>query len=1101
MLPILSQGMQGPSEGGSALGGTVVQGAVQEVQPSEYWLPGKGGTLQPVINIPFEVFERIYSQIQSGNQPPAYTLTRLKLAGEVAGSRADIRVDVEAFVQAGGWVAVPLGMDTGAVLADSQQYEGPGRYFLAFDPKQGYVWWVRSEQEAVHRLAFRLLAPVIRRDQAGELRLWTPQAASAEATFQIGEGAVVFEVGEGIQVRSLEPGGESSRIELVAVGGQLGRGGQLVLGWHPAAAETSTVPLSLLEASARHVVRVYSQHLMTSCDLTLRPIGGAVREVEVVLPAGSVWVPPENAGSYRLERVEEAVSRDRGETSASEMGPTVRIRFVEAQTETTTVSLSWRQDVKADEEIPVGLGTVRQAVRQYGALVLVSTGPRSCDWSISGDVRRVEPSSFTDLIRRPEEILAAFEYYSDRYSVRLRCLPQRTHITLTPHYELVLNPDYARLVGDFRFFVRGAGATTLELLTNGWQIEQIDPESLLAPDVGLPASAEKTTFRLSQPLLGAAEIKVTARRKLAGGGGRVSLPLLIPRADVVTPGSLLLRSEPNVELLFDPQASQGLRRRVGPDSGPALTGPPIRGFFWVEPAAEVPPLLTADLVVHRQEILLAAETTVRLRGSQGSLEQRIFFDIAYQPLESIILALPDSLARNNNLEFLIDGQRVQPIRWASGSTAPAEGGLVLRRILLPEPKVGRLEVTVRAPLPVPYLPPRASLSVSIPLVMPREGQWKQNRVKLLVEEGIRVQPRTERWQGAVDSFGWIEGPEILLFTEGEAHELLLALHRPGGQRIVVERAWIQTILGARWRQDQVVFRLNTAEPDVEIRLPEGTDPEEVWAAVAVGSPGNVQKFRREVTPRGALQLFLPEHLPSEPVFVELIYRLPRGLMAFQPVRVEFATIEGEVWVQRAYWQLVAPPRWHLVLGPQSWFGEYRLAFRGGLFFRQPTLEDSQLADWAGAIQPQRIPQAAEVYLFSAVDSLEPAQVVFLQRAAIVFGASALFLLVGLGLMYFPALRRPAFLWFLGLWIGAWSLVAPEYALLMGQAGLLGLALLGVAAFLRRFLGQPRKPTLPVEEESPLEPLSAVSEGSLAPSSAYALRSNRVTVAGSSIGRA
>ncbi len=286
-----------------------------------------------------------------------------------------------------------------------------------------------------------------------------------------------------------------------------------------------------------------------------------------------------------------------------------------------------------------------------------------------------------------------------------------------------------------------------------------------------------------------------------------------------------------------------------------------------------------------------------------------------------------------------------------------------------------------------------------------------------------MQPRTERWQGAVDSFGWIEGPEILLFTEGEAHELLLALHRPGGQRIVVERAWIQTILGARWRQDQVVFRLNTAEPDVEIRLPEGTDPEEVWAAVAVGSPGNVQKFRREVTPRGALQLFLPEHLPSEPVFVELIYRLPRGLMAFQPVRVEFATIEGEVWVQRAYWQVSGTSAVAPGAGPTELVWGVSAGIPGGLFFRQPTLEDSQLADWAGAIQPQRIPQAAEVYLFKRGRLFGACPGRFLQRAAIVFGASALFLLVGLGLMYFPALRRPAFLWFLGPWIGAWSLVS------------------------------------------------------------------------------
>ncbi len=112
--------------------------------------------------------------------------------------------------------------------------------------------------------------------------------------------------------------------------------------------------------------------------------------------------------------------------------------------------------------------------------------------------------------------------------------------------------------------------------------------------------------------------------------------------------------------------------------------------------------MTADLVVHTAQSSLAAETTVRLRGSQGSLEQRIFFDIAYQPLESIILALPDSLARNNNLEFLIDGQRAATDTLGQWIDGPGRGRTSPAADFASEPKVGRIGSDGPAsPCPVP----------------------------------------------------------------------------------------------------------------------------------------------------------------------------------------------------------------------------------------------------------------------------------------------------------------------------------------------------------------------------------------------------------------
>lgn len=1033
--PVNAQGIESPRFPAAA------QGVVEEVQPSEYWLPGKSGTLQPVINIPFEVFERIYAELQSGGQPPPYTLVRFTFDGFAQGERAELRVELEVHTAGGSWVPVPLGLDSGALLADSLQYEGPGRHFMAFDERRGYVLWVRSDGDGAHRLSFRLLVPVVCSKDTAELRLYTPQATSAEGRLEIKEGHLVLEVGEGLQVRASESGEGVSRIEVVGVGGQLGRGGQMIIRWRRKASTDPGTTIVRLDVAARQHVRLLTQHLLTTAELQLRPLGGAIEQADIVLPPGADVLPSEAAGQYQLLPVE-----DQGKSSEATV---VRVVFPEPQRTLITVTLAWRQMFTTQgEELPLGIRSVRQAARHYGVVMVTSSSWRPCQWQFSGDVRRVDSQTLTDPVRKAEEILAAFEYYSEAFELRMRCAPEKTQIVVAPEYEITVGAEYARLTARWRLFVRGVPASAIELLTQGWQIEQVEPESLVSPEVVLSELSETQSLRLSQPIIGPSEMVITARRKLDPTQGRLKLGLLLPKADVLAAGPVTVRCEENVEILFDMAESKGLRRQTGP-VGPELSGPPARGYFRLEPAVSGSPLLVFDRWVHRQEVTLTSETTVSLRPGKGTVEQRIEYQIAYQPLQHLTFALPEVLARSNGVEFYLDGERVFPLRLATEPVGAGETTVSLRRLVLPEPRLGRLELVFRAAVAVPYLPPRASASVTVPMIVPQEGAWRQNRVRLLLEEGVRVQPRAGVWQGAMDSFGWIDGPEVLLYTDGGVSELQLALHRPGGRSIVVERAWVQTFLGARSRQDWAVFRLITAEPDIEIFLPPGADAEEAWAVVAVGSPENIQKIRTEVTPAGALQVFLPEHQPSQPVYLELVYRLPGQLRELRPIDLRLPQIRGDVWVQQAYWQLVLPAQWHVVRGPKEWVAEHELGFRYGIWSRQPVLDELELAAWAGAIHLRKIPEQAEVYLFARQDSLAAAQVVLMRRPSIVMAASGLVLLVGLAFLYVPALRRPAALWLFAVAVTALAFVDTENALLLGQAGILGVVLVGVAAILRR----------------------------------------------------
>ncbi len=1013
--------------------------AVEEVQPSVYWLPGESGKLQPVINIPFEVFEKIRSQLQAGTQPPPYTLVRFAFDGFVDGNRGELRVELEAYVAGGSWTAIPLALDSGAVVAESVTYEGPGRYFLAFDDRKGYLWWVRAESDASHRLLFRVLVPVNRSKDGAELRLFTPQATSAMGRVEVAEPGVTFEVAEGLQVLTSSSGENSSWIEVVGVGGYLGRGGQMIIKWRQKPSIGAPEKLARLDVTARHYVRLLTEQLLTTAELQLRPLGAAVEQAEILLPPGAEIIPGEAAGQYQVIPVSER------ETTPSL--PVVRVVFTEPVRNGTTVTISWRQILGSPgEPILLGVRAVRQAARHAGVVVVSSSSWRACQWEFSGDIRRVDTQALGETLRKTDELLGAFEYYSEGYELRMRCAPENTQVVAAPEYELVIGADYARLVARWRLYVRGMPVPAIEVHTGGWQIEQVEPESLFSPEMVLSEFSESASLRLAQPLLGPGEVAITARRKLDASSGKVKLGLVIPKVDILAAGPLTVRCEENVEILFDMAESTGLRRQTRP-TGPELSWPLVRGYFRMEPATGSSPVLVFDRWVHRQEVTISSDATVTLRSGLGTVEQRIEYQIAYQPLHHLTFALPESVTRSNGVEFFLDGQRVSPLR--VGSEAPGGGEGVVRRLVLPEPKLGRLELVFRASLALPYLPPRASVALTVPLIVPQEGVWRQNRVRLLLEEGVRVQPRAGVWQGAMDSFGWIDGPEVLLYADEGVPELQVVVHRPGGRGIVVERAWIQTFLGARTRQDWVVFRLVTAEPDIELQLPPGADPEEAWAAVAIGSPENVQKIRTEVTPAGALQVFLPEHQAHQPVYLELVYRLGGQLRQLRSIPIALPQIRGDVWMHQAYWQLILPSQWHLVQQPSEWVPEHRLSFRRGLLVREPSVDEVALALWAGAIHPRKIPEKAEVYLFSKQDSLGPVEVVLLRRPTIVLGASGVVLLTGLAMLYLPILRRPAVLWFLTVVVAGASVVNPESALLVAQASILGFVLVGVAVFLRR----------------------------------------------------
>ena len=176
-----------------------------------------------------------------------------------------------------------------------------------------------------------------------------------------------------------------------------------------------------------------------------------------------------------------------------------------------------------------------------------------------------------------------------------------------------------------------------------------------------------------------------------------------------------------------------------------------------------------------------------------------------------------------------------------------------------------------------------------------------------------------------------------------------------------------------------------------------------------------------------------------------------GSRAAAQRKFEFPSLGDDTWVRRDYWQLLLPPEEHVLVPPSQWTGEFAWDWNHFYYGRQPVLDQTDLERWVGLPNPGGTPASAgmNVYLFSSLGRIGPAEIVTAGRSTIVFVASGIALLAGLLLIYVRAARHPVVLLAAAAILAGLTAVQPELAVLAAQASAVGLALVLLAVFLRR----------------------------------------------------
>lgn len=1016
------------------------------------YLKAKDGRLVPMLDWTLEDFERVYQENEGLKQrdvTPLYSLQSMSAVGTVRGDCAELSIQLGILVRQEQWVRVPLRLNQ-AVLRSAAKYDGPpGSQFLEFEPEgDGYVGRVRGGDPQQRLLTLEVLVPLLKVGDETRLKLSVPRATSSILKFTVPQVGAVAEVSPGATLSTTSLGPKGTEFSV------LGLGGDFELRWRQGNGRPSDME-PVLESVGAILVRVDSRAVQSEATLTLRSYGAPFERFRVRLPQGAELMPAETA-EYSVVPAASGPADPKDRLLAEvrlgkKVAGPIEVRIVARKRHESGGWSGWF-DLAGFE--------VLEAARQWGHIAVTAAEDLQVVCTPNRGVRQVDqlPESL-----RGDDRLAGFAYFTQPCSLAARVVSKKTRVSVEPEYLLWVDEEQVRLEAKLKYTVRAAKVSALDVELLDWQLDEVGPASLVSVDMVAVDEAGMVSLPLAAPSMGPIELSLRAHKKIDPAASSLSLALPRPHANSLGSAAVVVLPADNIELLPDSKGTVGLvRQQVPPPLKlPARQRPPL--FYRGETAKAV---FAADRIVHPQSITVDVSGNVLLIGPEKRVEQKFVYTIAHKPVETLTLEVPQALAGPGTVQVLHEGQPV-----AAGDLPAPPGAAASRalqkRVVLPAPRIGTCELTVRYPISVDELLPETTVISTIPLVMPAEGKLMGNRLGVTAAPGVQVQLREGPWTLAQDAPLTPEASYSLQLRADQPTEKVVLVIQLGGRdalgATLVERAWIQTwvtstSLGGE-RQDRAAFRFTSDQRELELILPDSVDPNAVQLTL------DRHRVMARRTEGGTLVIPLAEADASTAHLLEVHYHVPEGIAELSRWDVQLPRLGRNVWVRRLYWQLVLPRNEHVIVGPAGFTPEFLWGFNGAFWGRNPLLEQPQLEAWVGAARLTAVPLATSRYLFSAFGAPEGCQLRLASRSLIVLGASGVALVAGLTLIYFPLSRHPATLLIGALILFGAAFLHFEPTLLVAQAASLGLVLALMAGLLQRSLARRHRQLVPREAAS------------------------------------
>ncbi|MBL9163295.1 MAG: hypothetical protein JNL18_11215 [Planctomycetaceae bacterium] len=1022
------------------------------VGPDVFFLPDAAGNLRRVLGYRYEDFLQSWraAQLQQADtRQPTFALANLAAAANVKGDDVAVEFHIDVDLQSAEWVEVPL--ELGGLIVSKWEVSGDEeRDFVLFDAqRQGYVAWLKGRPGERRTVSFTGKLLVQRDGDSRQLEIDLPAAATSHIDFTA-SSQVEVEAPKSVALATVtaDDGRYTAQID--------GAKGLLALRWGPRAVEEFD-RAATLSAAIDAAVTVEPGRLTYEAVVTLRSFGEALDRARIRLPRGAAAAATPPGSGYEVIPIASAAGRNGAAL--------VEVRFDQPSTTPPPVRLVAEYS-GADAAAPLFASSfdVVGAFRQRSQLAIRVSELLHADFQTAGRVEQIDPLDLPEALRTPAP-LAAFVGAGADWQLDVETQPRQRKVRATPTYAMNLGSQGATLdvTVDYQFL----GGRTFELRADlrGWELTEQPVESGGVVDLTeqhvTPAGV--LVMPLKESDLQQARVRFTLRREAGLGLHDLPLPELLDAFNL--PGTLSVTCDEAWRAIVQVDNSSGVataeangavaeaNAAAAPAAAPAANGAissaatsaprrdaAARRFQTFLPRARV------AIDVSEQEQAVAVESIVegRMAGDSLEVEQRLQYNVAYQPTSELSMTVATELLANHGLQLLLDGRplassAVEILPLAPGPAGSTEDNLRLL-VRLPRPTVGRIVLQIRSvhalndsqqlgrspitiPLAIPTQPAGARATITSPVGQPRVALWSDGQ--------------NELWRPAAPEATGVGGdqqPAIFAATSAKpVGELALRLESaPGAEPLDLraEATWIQTWIVGGQRQDRYVYRFRTGAPRVELTLPDDF----------AGRPLEVKLDGQTIPAKieGAL-LSAPLAAAETPQVhtLELRRQTQQHLAVTAGLGASFPTLEHAQGSSPIFWQLIVPRDMAAVTTPEGMNGEYRLGWREWSWGRQPTQSQADLEKWTSATAAPELPASTNEYLYSAFDAPPHVHVRLVRRSWLIVAAAAAALAVGLIALY-TNLGRTAGFWLAAIIAAVATLAAyPEAAILLVQAIFLG----------------------------------------------------------------
>jgi len=1050
--------------------------AVEEVGPEVYWLPDAEGQLQPVLNWPFEAFIKL-RELEQGlatqQAPPPFTILSLDATVQVRDQVVEFDAEVEVQVNSERWVRIPLRFDQ-ATMRGGPSYEGSGEHIFAVDPNGGFVAWLQGKGDKPHRLKLPLLMRADDKATQNLLEVELPLATTSRVAFEFDKPGIEVETTAGVLVeRSTTPSEVLTKVDL------LGARGHLEVRWKSAEAPALELPLAL-EASGRLLIRIDGRSVSTVAELQVTSRGRPIERFRVRLPEKARLVAGTTA-DYQVNVVEDSAAAETDRT-------VLEIQLTgEPRTEVNIRLVTEQPHDPADTQQSVDLVgfEIVDAVRQAGHVAVATVGDWQLVWGRRKYVRQVATDELPETMPT-SDLNAAFEYLNQPAELQVRVTPRRSRVGVEPQYVFLVDGDQVTLHARLKYTIRGARVFALQwrmpqalvrrggsnedndeadqnqseaaLIPLKWEVRQIGPPNLVdLQDVSVAADEpnEPASIALLQPAIGEVELLLDAVASLPPDTDAFSVVLQPQPVNSAGPASVVVVPADNVELRLNQERTDGLSRATA-TSGLEL---PLRQqpamIFRGQPGGA---RFSATFRRHEREVGVRIESRIELTETETKVQQRLIYDIQYEPMDRIPLIVPQMVADAGGINARVGGQSVSLHRadHANGERgADGPRPTPTHNIDLTRSRIGNLELTINYSLPPVELPSKTDVALNVPLIVPAEAEAIEHRAQIVHGNTLRVLTRNDDWQPVGGDEG--EGPDqLVLSTTGRELNNLLRLvvsrdDTPAVKQTLIDRLWIQSWVGRRQRQDRVALRCTTASDHLLMELPAGADDRTLELLL----DGNVATT--SIDDR-TLRVDLSRATSNVNHLIELRYRWREPFVSRRALELSTVAFGDDVIVRNTYWQVIMPSERHLIASSPGFHSEQSWVWRTFRWAREPNWRQYELESWVGTPHRTAPSRKTNQYLFSSLGLDRNLEVFTVERWVLVLAASGLALVLGLILIHTTAGNRTALLLCVSLSVAAVGILYPDATILISQAAIFGFLLVIASRLLQR--GTNDRPTRP-----------------------------------------